>query len=239
MIVGSDGAPWVTDSGLNAIVRVDPQTEKVDVHPLPSDRANAALNTAAFAPNGILWFTGQTGGIVGRLNPGTGEMDTFDAPRGAGPYGITTTPDGAVFFASLAGNYLGRVDPASGEITVLEPPTADQGARRAWSDARGRVRVSESNAGQVAVYDPATSEWQEWRLPGTTPQAYSVFVDENGQVWLSDFGANAIVSFDPVTEGFRSFPLPDAPGEVRQINGRTGEVWAAESAADRIVVVRY
>ncbi len=29
VIVGPDGAPWMTDGGLNAIVRVDPATEKV------------------------------------------------------------------------------------------------------------------------------------------------------------------------------------------------------------------
>src|SRR5829696_931146 len=39
VIVGPDGAPWVTDGGLNAIVRVDPLTEKVDRYPLPSGRA--------------------------------------------------------------------------------------------------------------------------------------------------------------------------------------------------------
>jgi virginiamycin B lyase len=35
VIVGPDGAPWVTDGGLNAIVRVDPGTGKVDRYPLP------------------------------------------------------------------------------------------------------------------------------------------------------------------------------------------------------------
>jgi streptogramin lyase len=29
VIIGPDGAPWITDGGLNAIVRVDPVTEKV------------------------------------------------------------------------------------------------------------------------------------------------------------------------------------------------------------------
>src|SRR5919198_2528549 len=28
VIIGSDGAPWITDGGLNAIVRVDPLSEK-------------------------------------------------------------------------------------------------------------------------------------------------------------------------------------------------------------------
>jgi virginiamycin B lyase len=35
VIVRLDGAPWVTDGGLNAIVRVDPVTEKVRLFPLP------------------------------------------------------------------------------------------------------------------------------------------------------------------------------------------------------------
>ena len=58
-------------------------------------------------------------------------------------------------------------------------------------------------------------------------------------VWLTDFGANAIVRFDPTTEAFTPFHLPDADAAVRQLNGRPGEVWGAESAADRLVVIRY
>ena len=100
VIVGPDGAPWITDSGLNAIVRVDPQTEDVQVFSLPSGSENANLNTAAFDPDGVLWFTGQNG-IYGRLEPVTGSMQVFSAPRGRGPYGITTTPDGSVYYASL------------------------------------------------------------------------------------------------------------------------------------------
>jgi virginiamycin B lyase len=98
--------------------------------------------------------------------------------------------------------------------------------------------VSEWNAGQVGVYDPATSQWREWKLPGQRPMAYAVYVDERDVVWLSDFGANALVRFDPASEAFASFGLPSSPGNVRQILGRPGEVWGAESAADKLVVIR-
>jgi virginiamycin B lyase len=237
VIVGPDGAPWITDGGLNAIVRVDPATEEVRSFPLPADRPRANLNTAAFDRRGILWFTGQAG-IYGRLDPATGEMQVFDAPRGAGPYGITTTPEGAVYYASLAGNHIARIDLETGAATVLEPPTAGQGARRVWSDSRGRIWVSEYTAGQVAVYDPAGGSWREWRLPGERPLAYAVYVDERDMVWLSDFGANALVRFDPEREQFDVFPLPSPRGQVRQILGRPGEVWGAESGADKLIVVR-
>jgi len=238
VIVGPDGAPWITDGGLNAIVRVDPATSAVDIFPLPAGRPNANLNTAAFDGRGRIWFTGQAG-IYGRLDPATGEMAVFDAPRGRGPYGIASTPSGDVYFVSLAGSYLARIDLDTDEAIVIEPPTPGQGARRVWSDSRGRLWVSEWNAGQVGLYDPSTEEWREWRLPGNDPRPYSVYVDERDAVWLTDFGANAIVRFDPETEQFIAFPNPGQPGNVRQMLGREGEVWAPESATDTLVVIRY
>jgi virginiamycin B lyase len=242
VIVGPDGAAWITDGGLNAIVRVDAKTEAVRVFPLPDDHPNANLNTATFDVAGQLWFTGQTG-IYGRLDPQTGAMDVWDAPRGRGPYGIDAAPDGSVYFASLAGSYIAKVDPHTGAATVIEPPTPNQGARRVWMDSQGRAWVSEWNAGQVGMFDPATQAWQEWRLPGPqTPQAYAVYVDAKDTVWLSDFGNNRIVVFYPPRNEWALYPLPSPNAAVRQILGRPVETWVeawgAESGAGKLVVVR-
>ena len=238
VIVGPDGAPWITDGGLNAIVRVDPETLTVETFPLPPERPNANLNTATFDHRGILWFTGQNG-VYGRLDPQTGGLEVFDAPRGRGPYGIATSPSGDVYYASLAGSYVGLIDIDTGQTTVLDLPTPNQGARRVWPDSQGRIWVSEWNAGQVAVYDPATGSWREWKLPGRSARAYAVYVDETDAIWLSDFGANSVVRFQPKTEEFEVFPLPSDPSNVRQILGRPGEVWLPESAADQLVLVRF
>ena len=107
--------------------------------------------------------------------------------------------------------------------------------RESPSGTRDPVR---SEAALSAVYDPASGTWREWRLPGDRPQAYAVYVDERDQVWLSDFGANAIVRFDPLSERFATFPSDRSSANVRQILGRRGEVWGAESGTDRLVVVR-
>lgn len=236
VIIGPDNAAWVTDGGQNAIVRVDPATRQVKVWPLPSDTGYANLNTLTFDRKGQLWFTGQSG-YYGRLDPASGEVKVWQAPRGRGPYGITTTPSGQVFYASLAGNHIAEIDVDSGEATVIEPPTKEQGARRVWSDSKGRVFVSYWNTGQVGMYDPATKTWREWKLPGVA-RAYSVWVDPADKVWLSDWSTNAIVRFDPVTGKFESF-LSDRDGaNVRQMLGRAGEAWGAESGNDRLVVVR-
>lgn len=237
VIVGPDGAAWVTDGGQNAIVRVDPAIRAVKLFPLPKERSNANLNTSTFDRTGALWFTGQNG-VYGRLDPKSGAMSVFDAPKGVGPYGITTTPDGQVFYVSLAGSYLGQIDLETGKAEVLEPPIKHAGTRRAWSDSRGAVWISCWESGDLLRYDSKAKTWKSWHLPGDGPQAYAVYVDETDAVWLSDWGANAILRFDPRTEKFESYPLPDRDASVRQLAGRKGEVWGAESGADKIFVLR-
>jgi virginiamycin B lyase len=237
VIVGPDGAAWVTDGGQNAILRVDARSLRVRRYPLPRDQADANLNTATFDRRRRLWFTGQAG-VYGRLDPRSGRMRVFDAPRGPGPYGIATTPTGEVWYASLAGSHIAHIDTRSAQVRIVEPPTDGQGARRIWSDSRGRLWISEWNAGKIGVYDPRKRRWREWRLPGDDPQPYAVFVDEADLVWLTDFGANALVRFDPVREQFKIFRLRSPAANVRQLLGRPGEVWGAESGADRLVVAR-
>jgi virginiamycin B lyase len=237
VIVGPDGAAWVTDGGQNAIVRVDPSTQDVRLFALPGRNAN--LNTATFDRNGTLWFTGQSG-VYGRVDTASGAVQVFDAPRGPGPYGIIATPDGArVFYASLAGSHIAEINLETGDATPIDSPTPNQGARRVWTDSHGMVWVSEWNAGQLGRYDPRSGEWREWKLPGARPAAYAVYVDEQDSVWLSDWGSNAIVRFDPASETFEQFVMPLAGSDVRQLLGRPGEVWAAESGQDRIVVIRH
>ena len=172
------------------------------------------------------------------MNPATGEIKVFPAPRGAGPYGIASLPDGSVYYASLANNHIARINPQDDSAAVIEPPTPRQGSRRVWGDLSGRIWVSQWNAGQVAVYNPADKSWREWKLPGDRPLAYAVYVDDQDKVWLSDFGANSLTRFDPKQETFTVFPLPSPNASVRQILGRPGEIWGAELGADKLVVIR-
>jgi virginiamycin B lyase len=241
VIQGPDRAAWITDSGQNAIVRVGWPDRSVRAYPLPERSGYANLNTAAFDGDGDLWFTGQSG-VVGRVAVKGGQVSIKMAPKGRGPYGICATPGGDVWWCSLAGSYIARIDRKTGESTVVEPPTRDQGARRVWSDSRGRIWVSEWNSGQLSVHDPAArtpaQAWRAWKLPGDGPRCYAVYVDERDIVWASDFGGNAVWRFDPASETFERFSFPREAAGVRQILGRPGEVWLPESGTEHLSVIR-
>ena len=98
--------------------------------------------------------------------------------------------------------------------------------------------MSEWNAGQLGLYDPKANSWREWKLPGDRPKPYAVYVDDLDIVWVSDWGVNTILSFDPATGDFRSYPSSAAGAGVRQILGRSGEIWLPESGLDRLVLIR-
>lgn len=74
----------MTDSGLNAIVHVDPVTEAVKPFPLPADTPNINMNTAAFDGKGILWFTGQSG-YYGSVDPTSETVTVWEARAGVAP----------------------------------------------------------------------------------------------------------------------------------------------------------
>ena len=245
VIQGPDKAAWITDSGQNAIVRVAWPERSVRAFPLPEGSAYANLNTCAFDADSDLWFTGQSG-VIGRLAVKTGSVTVKAAPRGRGPYGICATPSGEVWWCSLAGSFIARIDRRTGDSIVVEPPTRNQGARRVWSDSRGRIWVSEWNSGNLSVHDPAgktdAQAWRTWKLPaglsGEAPRCYAVYVDERDIVWASDWGGNAVFRFDPATERFERFGFPREATQIRQILGRPGEVWLPESGTEHISVIR-
>jgi virginiamycin B lyase len=224
--------------GANTIVRVDPVTSAVKRFPLPSSARRADLNTATFDSLGMLWFTGQAG-WYGRLDPGTGKVDAFAAPRGGGPYGMDARKTGPVYFVSLAGGYMGIIDPATARLSVVDPPAEPTGPRRVWLDSRGVAWVTGWDSGKLLRYDPAMAAWKQFTVPGAKPQPYAVYVDERDRVWISDFGGNALHMFDPITERFTTWPIPTRGAEVRQLAGRPGEVWGAESAKNKLIVIRF
>ena len=207
---------------------------------LPPQLPNANLNTGVFDNDGIYWFTGQNG-VHGYVDPKTGKHDSWKSPRGAAPTASRSRRSDDVWYVALAGDHLGQdrqARPATS--TIVEPHRKGVGPRRIWSDSKGLLWVSFWHSGEVGRYDPAAKTWKTWLLPNNPGSGcYSVYVDEQDKVWLTDFMTNAIVRFDPATEKFESFPSNQRGAQVRQMLGRPGEVWGAESGNDRLVQIKY
>ena len=221
VVVGPDGAAWVTDGGQNAMARVDAATKAVKLFPLPKDFAYANLNTPTIDGKGVVWFTGQSG-VYGRVDPATGKVDAWASPKGRGPYGMATTPAGDVWYASLAGDHIAKVDTTTGAVTVVEPPKPGVGPRRVWSDSKGVIWVSFWSGGAIGRYDPASRAWKTYPLPKGASGCYSIYVDDKDRVWATDWTANAIQRFDPKSEAYTDLPQRQEKRECTSDAGPPG-----------------
>src|SRR5207248_7630253 len=68
------------------------------------------------APDGTVWYTAQTKGALGRLDPATGRVTEVPLGQGSGPHGVIVGPDGAAWVTDPGLNAVLRVDPVSQEV---------------------------------------------------------------------------------------------------------------------------
>ena len=197
----------------------------------------ANLNTATFDNRGVLWFTGQSG-IYGRLDPKIGKVRVFRAPRGEGPYGITTTPSGDVYYASLAGSYLGRIDVRTGKATVLA--AADPWPGR----APGLVGLARPHLDQRVEcrqgrhVRPADEALARVAGSGSEPDDLRGLRRRARQGLAHGLRRQCALAVRPPNGAFhpRAICRARAP-RCGSCSVATGEVWGAESGTDKLVVV--
>jgi virginiamycin B lyase len=84
------------------------------------------------APDGTVWFTAQSAGKLGRLDPRTGRSDLIALGPGAAPHGVIVGPDGAAWVTEGGQNAIARVDPATRAVKLFPLP-------RERSNAKARI----------------------------------------------------------------------------------------------------
>src|SRR5438477_12573577 len=120
----------------------------------------------AVGADGVVWYTAQRAGQLGRLDPATGKVELIPLGEGAAPHGVIIGPDGAPWVTEGGTNSIVRVDPQTREVKRWPLPETRKGANlnTATFDKRGRIWFT----GQSGIYgrlDPATSDMKVWDAP--------------------------------------------------------------------------
>jgi streptogramin lyase len=119
IVLGSDGALWLTDFGNNRVVRYEPGASQ-ETSWTTLDPTTGLLNPSqiAFDEQGRLWISEFTGSRMDRLDPATGELAIFGGFANPIHFGFF---GGRVYVAEAAGS--------KGQIAVLDPLLAGFGTR--------------------------------------------------------------------------------------------------------------
>ena len=216
---------WILDNGSapnSELLRYDPQNKEFKAFPVPLPQESpkgflAVLNTMRFL-NGNVWGTGNVSSRVVKLDPRTGKITEYPAPRGSHPYGIAIGGDKAVWYITNYKNEIIRLDPDTGIQTPHLAPTPKSGLRRMGADALGNLWAGAQDSNKLVKLEISTGKVTEFAVPTKDAGPYSVDVDtKNNLVWFSERDGDKLGRYNPDTGAFIEFPLLTAGIEARRI----------------------
>jgi streptogramin lyase len=236
---GPDGALWFTETGSEAIGRLDTQGN-VSKYPISPSLGEPIAITSG--PDGNVWFTlgGGSQQGIGRITP-SGVITTFAFGQ---PFSteldITSGPDGNLWFTDFYNNMVGRV---TTQGVVTEFPLPDYGAplgitlgpdHKLWICEEGALHGNDNVPARIykmttalkfKAYVLSPMDWT------TSPQFITVGADKN--LWFTEadrsnppFHVERITTKGAIT----NFPLPaSAEPPFRTTLASDHNVWFTET----------
>lgn len=190
------------------------------------------------APDGTIWWVGQGGNTIGRVDPRTGEMDEWPLPAEALPHSVNVDAQGRVWYMGNGNGTIGLFDPESGEAT--EYPMPDENARdphTAEFDAQGVMWFTLQRSNMIGRFDPASGDIRLVTVEREGARPYGVKIDSRGNPWVACNGSNCLIRVDPATMALTEIDLPHEDTHVRRLDiAGDGRIWYVNSGRGRLGV---
>lgn len=193
---------------------------------------------------GQVWMTLPDMNQIGRLDPASGELKTYDVPTDlpsdGGPDGLAIDSSGRVWVGEYQSGKLllvdpNRLSPGTGQPLIREfTPEPAMNMAIPAADGRGNIWITSHQPPLLYQFDIGKSAFAPpvelevgWPL--------DVLVDEGGRVWVSgntDFKlgnsrSGALVEYNPATQALDYYGLPQDP----RSSGMSG-LWLAQGRND-------
>jgi virginiamycin B lyase len=190
----------------------------------------------AQAPDGTIWWAGQWGNVLGRINPATGEMKEYLLPANAMPHTVLLDAQGGVWYTGNKNATIGKLDPATGKITEYKmPDPAAKDPHSAIFDRNGIMWFTMQLSNMVGRLDPKTGEVKVVAMTRPESRPYGIKLDADGVPWFACNGSNCLVRIDPATMELKVVSLPDPKTTVRRLAfDSQGVIWFVNSSQGRI-----
>ncbi len=188
------------------------------------------------AEDGSIWWVGQFGNLIGRLDPKTGAMKEYPLPPNAHPHTVEIDPKGRPWFTGNKNGTIGWLDPATGKTTVYKMP--DPNAKDPHTlvfNKQGIAFFTLQNSNMVGRLNPDTGDIKLVTSPVPNSKPYGIKVAADGAIWWSCNGAPCLFKMDPATMELKEYKLPLGGTTVRRLDiGEDGMIWYVNSGKGRI-----
>lgn len=176
---------------------------------------------------GRVWFVGQAGNYIARLDPATGRFQRYEITDGTHPHNLIVDASGTVWYAGNRNARIGRLDPATGAVREYHMP--DAGIRDPHTLVAGRadeIWFTAQGANVVGRFTPSSGDIRIVKVAQENARPYGIVVDGEGTPWVALFGTNRIASVDRKTMSLREYELPNRGTHPRRlVAADDGTIW--------------
>jgi virginiamycin B lyase len=189
----ASGTLWFTETFVGRIGRLDPASGAMQTWAVATGSPGVQPYPFGLAvtSQGQVWFGTYSGGVVGHLNPGTGQMLLLHLPNPAEQiYSMAADDQGHIWYSELQFGRLGMIDTATGKITELPVPTAlgDPEDLHSVVVANGDIWFTSSGANALVRYSPDNSTFTFFRLPVPDSIPFGLALGPSSTLWFTAGG---------------------------------------------------
>jgi len=188
------------------------------------------------AADGTIWWAGQFGNLIGRINPKTGEMKEYPLPENAKPHSVTLDAAGNVWYTGNKNATVGKFDPKTGRITEYKmPDPAAKDPHTPIFDRNGILWFTLQHSNMLGRLNPATGDIKLVTMKTKGSKPYGIKIAADGTLWVACNGSNCLVKVDPETMGLTEIKLPIPKTTVRRLDiAKDGMIWYVNSSQGRL-----
>jgi len=188
------------------------------------------------AADGTIWYAGQYGNLIGRLDPRSGHAREYALPANSMPHTVQLDPSGRPWFSGNKNGSIGWIDPSSGKVTVYKMPDPDaKDPHTITFDRKGIVYFTFQAANRIGRLDPETGDIKIVQVAARRSQPYDIKFDADGMLWVSCNARPCLLKVHPDTLDITEVKLPLAVTTVRRLDiAPDGIIWYVNSGGGRI-----
>lgn len=188
------------------------------------------------ATDGTIWWAGQWGNLIGKINPKSGEMQEYPLPAGSMPHSVTLDRNGNVWYTGNKNATVGMINPHTEEIIVYNMPDPKaKDPHTAIFDNNGTMWFTLQHSNMLGRLIPATGNIKLVTLPTPNSRPYGIKLDAQGIPWVACNGSNCLIKVDPETLQLNEYKLPDPKTKVRRLDfASDGNLWFVNSSQGRL-----
>lgn len=186
--------------------------------------------------DGMIWWAGQFGNLIGKINPDTGAMVEYPLPADAKPHSVTLDAIGNVWYTGNKNGTVGKLDLKTEQITEYKmPDPAARDPHTAIFDDQGILWFTLQHSNMIGRLDPKSGDIKLVTVPTLGARPYGIKLDDMGVPWVSCNGSNCLIKVDPSTMALSEIKLPIPETTVRRLDiADDGMIWYVNSSQGRL-----